>query len=199
VNPFYRTIRTIFRPILRLYNGLEVRGAEGFPMEGPALVVANHHSYLDAFVLGAAAPRKLHFMVKRSQFRKWFARWFYWGMEAFPVNQEGTDKEAIRRALQLLDGGRIVAVYPSGERVLEPGPGEWLPGFSLLARRSGAPVVPAAIRGSYEAFPRGAVWPRPGKVVVLFGEAERYSEEQGREAFVERMRQRVGEMLEGSP
>jgi 1-acyl-sn-glycerol-3-phosphate acyltransferase len=199
VNPFYRAVRTIFRPILRLYNRLEVRGLEHFPAEGPGIVVANHHSYMDPFVLGASAPRKLHFMVKRSLFRKWFARWFYWGMDAFAVNQDGNDQEAVRKALRLLGSGGIVALYPSGTRCTEPGPGEWHMGAGLLAKHAGVPVVPAAIVGTFRAHPRSAFLPRPFKVVVVFGEPEAFSGGRGKgalEDFVERIRSRVAAMLE---
>ena len=62
MNPFYRTIRTIFRPILLLWNRMEVIGLENLPGEGPVILVANHHSYMDSFVLGAACPRKIRFV-----------------------------------------------------------------------------------------------------------------------------------------
>jgi 1-acyl-sn-glycerol-3-phosphate acyltransferase len=199
VNLFYRIIRTICRPLLRVYNRLEGRGLENFPMKGPVLIVANHHSYLDAFVLGAVAPRKIHFMVKRSQFRKWFARWFYWGMDAFPVNQDGRDQEALRRAMEILGRGGIVGLYPAGSRSPHRGLQEWRPGVALLAKHAGVPVLPAAICGTHEAFRKGSALPRPTKVMVVFGEPVRFEEGRGRveyQRFVDGLRARVAAMLD---
>lgn len=198
MNPFYRTIRTVFRPILRVYNRMEVAGQERVPRSGPAILVANHHSYMDSFVLGAACPRKIRFMVKASQFYKRGTRWFYWGMDAYPVNQDGRDFEAMRTGIRILQEGGLLGVFPAGSRNTRAGLGEWRSGVAVLARRTGAPVVPAAILGTHEAFPVGAVLPRPRRVRVLFGSPVAFTGGPGRgdlEEFVEDLRRRVGAML----
>jgi 1-acyl-sn-glycerol-3-phosphate acyltransferase len=199
MNPFYRTIRTIFRPFLKVFNRMEVIGLEHALTEGPAIVVANHHSYMDAFVLGAAYPVKVRFMVKASQFNKPGTGWFYWGMDAFPVHQGRNDREAMRQASRTLASGGILGMFPAGSRGRQPSTSPWMDGVGMLARRTGAPVVPAALIGTYRALPRGSLLPRPLKVKVVFGEPVRYSGGKGREAlgaFVESLRDRVDRMLE---
>ena len=183
MNPFYWTIRAIFRPILRVFNRLEVHGVENFQQAGPFLVVANHHSYLDAFVLGAAAPRKIHFMVKRSHFEKWWQRWFYWGMDAFAVREDGSDQEALRNATRILRNGGVVGLFPAGERSFDLGAGEWRVGVGLISKRASAPVLPVAIVGTHESFPRGSTIPKPTKVHVVFGEAVDPPKSHGRDAY----------------
>lgn len=199
MNPFYRTIRTIFRPILRLYNRLEAVGLEHVPRDGPSIVVANHHSYLDPFVLGAVYPRKIRFMVKKAQFEVRGTGWFYWGMDAFAVNQDGRDMESLREAMRTLADGEVLGIYPNGTRHDRAGTGEWQSGFAMLARRSGAPVVPAAIQGTYQAHPRGSRIAKPRKVRVIFGPAVRFDHGPGKaglEAFSRDLRSRVQRMLD---
>jgi len=204
MNPFYLTIRTIFIPLLRLYNRMEVDGLESVPREGACILAANHASYLDAFVLGAACPRKVHFMVVRDQFEKWFARWFYWGMDAFPVNQDGWDGEAVKEALRRLARGEVIGIYPEGSRSFDGTIGEMKAGVALLARRSGAPVVPVSIVGSGAAFRRGSAIPLPRKIRVRFGEPLRLpggsagrGDREAMNAFLSELRERIARPLSG--
>jgi len=199
MNPFYRCIRTIFRPFLGIFNRMEVHGLEYAPTQGPAIVVANHHSYMDSFVLGAAYPVKVRFMVKSSQFYKPGTGWFYRGMDAFPVHQGRNDRNAMRQAARTLSAGGILGMFPAGSRSRQPATSPWMDGVGMLARLTGAPVVPVALIGTFRALPRGAFFPRPLKVRVVFGEPVRYAGGRGREplrSFVEMLRGRVDRMLE---
>ena len=144
---------------------------------GPYLIAANHHNYLDGVVLGVAAPEPISFLVMP---RVWNATplhpMLHRHIGSIPLELERADVGALRRALQTLDAGKVVGIFPEGpfsvRGQLEPG----LPGVALLALRSGAPVVPAGIRGTYEALAgrRGYI-PRRVPLAVRFGPARCFS------------------------
>lgn len=180
---FYWTIRLIAWPLKVLYFRIRAEGIENLPREGPAIVIANHASYLDAGVLGAALPRKIHFIVLSSMYAMWRIRWFYIGMETIPIHPGRPDRAAIRRALQVLDGGGVVGIFPEGSRSPDGSLREALPGAAMIAVRSGAPVVPAAIRGAFEAYPRGALLPRPRSIHLRVGRPFRLEARRGRDAL----------------
>jgi 1-acyl-sn-glycerol-3-phosphate acyltransferase len=147
-------------------------------------VAANHHNYLDGIVLAAAVARPIAFLVMP---RVWHATplhpWLHRHIGSIPLSLSGPDVGALRRALAVLADGRPVGIFPEGpfslHGRLEPG----LPGVGLLALRSGAPVLPAGIRGTYAALVgRRAYIPRRHPLAVRFGPARRFPRGGGRAA-----------------
>jgi 1-acyl-sn-glycerol-3-phosphate acyltransferase len=173
----YRTLRGPLRRVLVRWFDLSVQGLEHLPASGPYLIAANHHNYLDGVVLGVAAPEPISFLVMP---RVWHATplhpILHRHIGSIPIDLERADVGALRRALQTLDAGKVVGIFPEGPFSvcgrLEPG----LPGVALLALRSGVPVVPAGIRGTYEALTgRRAYIPRRVPLGVTFGPARCFS------------------------
>lgn len=176
--PFlYRALRGPLRQALQHWFDLRVDGLEHLPTSGPYLIAANHHNYLDGIVLGVTVPAPISFLVMP---RVWRATplhpMFHRNIGSIPIDLERADVGALRRALEILHEGRVVGIFPEGpfsvRGRLEPG----LPGVALLALRSGVPVVPAGIRGTYEALAgrRGYI-PRRVPLGVRFGPARCFS------------------------
>jgi 1-acyl-sn-glycerol-3-phosphate acyltransferase len=170
--PFlYRVLRGPIRQALTRWFDLRVDGLEHLPSSGPYLIAANHHNYLDGVVLGVTVPEPISFLVMP---RVWRATplhpMFHRNIRSIPIDLGRADVSALRRALASLQQGRVVGIFPEGpfsvRGRLEPG----LPGVALLALRSGVPVVPAGIRGTYEALAgrRGYI-PRRVPLRVRFG------------------------------
>jgi 1-acyl-sn-glycerol-3-phosphate acyltransferase len=170
--PFlYRALRPPLRQALARWFDLRADGLEHLPSGGPYLIAANHHNYLDGVVLGVTVPEPISFLVMP---RVWRATplhpLFHRNIRSIPFDLGRADVGALRRALQVLQEGRVVGIFPEGpfsvRGRLEPG----LPGVALLALRSGVPVVPAGIRGTYEALAgrRGYI-PRRVPIGVRFG------------------------------
>jgi 1-acyl-sn-glycerol-3-phosphate acyltransferase len=194
----YRTGWVLVRGFARLVWRLEVQGASNVPLEGGVIIAPNHLSLLDPPLIGCACPRELRYLAKAELFRnRLFAR-FIRRLGAFPVERGTADVGAIKTALQFLKDGRAVIIFIEGTR----GTGECLlpptPGVTLLARQSGAPVVPTAIVGSEQAWRKGAKLPRRAQVKVAFGTPVRYQElfgartdREARDAFSELIMERI--------
>lgn len=200
---FYWFIKGMFWPLAKIYFRLARRGLEHLPCRGPAILVANHASFLDPPALGSACPRKVHFLIMRAVYDLARFRWFYVGMEAIPVSSGQQDALSLRRAIRALREGKVVGVFPEGERQPDGQVGEAQLGASLLAARTGAPVVPVGIRGTYEALPPHGLFPWPKKIEVVFGEPLRWDgnppSRESLAAFGRRMMEAVATLVAGGP
>ena len=178
--PFlYRALRPPLRRALVRWFDLRVDGLEHLPASGPYLIAANHHNYLDGIVLGVTVPEPISFLVMP---RVWRATplhpLFHRNIRSIPIDLERADVGALRRALQILQEGRVVGIFPEGPFSVRGRLELGLPGVALLALRSGVPVVPAGIRGTYEALAgrRGYI-PRRVPIGVRFGPARCFAGE----------------------
>jgi 1-acyl-sn-glycerol-3-phosphate acyltransferase len=194
----YRSGWVLVRSFARLVWRLEVQGEANVPLEGGVIIASNHLSLLDPPLIGCACPRELRFLAKAELFRYGLFAKLIRRLGAFPVERGTADVGAIKTALQFLKDGYAVIIFIEGTR----GTGEHLlpptPGVTLLARQSGAPVVPTAIVGSEHAWRKGAKLPRRAQVKVAFGDPIRYQEVFGtrtdraaRDAFSELIMERI--------
>lgn len=151
---------------------LRARGLEHVPRDGPAIVVANHQSFLDPPAHGIALrDRPFRPIARASLFRSRIGGAWLRSVGVIPLKDEGGDAAAIREALDALKRGRIVLIYPEGSRSPDGAMMPFESGVSLIVRRAKVPVVPAAIEGAFDAFPRGRAVPRFGRIAVRFGPA----------------------------
>jgi 1-acyl-sn-glycerol-3-phosphate acyltransferase len=166
--------RFIFSVILKLAFRMKVRGREYVPKKGPFILASNHVSYLDPAALGVACPRKLNYMARHDLFASPLASWWLYAVGCFPVKRNSTDLSAFRTAVKKLENGEGLLLFPEGKRqdasriaaglLVEPEPG-----IGMLASKLGVPVIPAFVRGTEEAFPKGAKFIMPKKVFIYFG------------------------------
>jgi 1-acyl-sn-glycerol-3-phosphate acyltransferase len=150
----------------------EVHGGENFSREGNYIFAQNHLSYLDLFIDGyLCTPRKFTYIgqVDRMTGVKGFLRDLLYGYaEVIPVNRKDKEskKNAIATALQRLKQGYTLIIYPEGTRSRDGRMLEFKPGVAKLHLESGVPVLPAAIKGTYELMPPGQKL-RIKKIVVV--------------------------------
>lgn len=173
----YRVLRDPVRAALARFFDLTIEGEEHLPGSGPYLVAANHHNYLDGIVLGVAVPEPISFLVMPRVFRATPLHPFlHRHLGSIPLNVERADVGALRRALAALGVGRVVGIFPEGPFSVRGHLERGLPGVGLLALRSGAPVVPAGIRGTFEALHgRRFYIPRRHPLSVRFGPPRRFA------------------------
>lgn len=195
---WYWTVRAIAKWLFfKGWGGLEVRGLHNVPRKGSLIVAPNHVSHLDPPVIACSLPRKITFMAKGELFRGVLGRLIS-SLGAFPVTRGEGDIESMRKAIHLLEEGQAVLIFPEGTR----GDGvSMLPinrGVAMLAKRTGAAVLPVGIVGTHKTWPKGRSKPRRGKVVVCFGEpfgyaeiASRESEKDNRDLFAAELSKRI--------
>jgi 1-acyl-sn-glycerol-3-phosphate acyltransferase len=140
--------RLLILPLLRLTIGMRVYGFKHVPKRGGAVVIANHLDWFDPVLLVAAGPRPSLWMAKAEVFSYPVLRWFARQAGAFPIERGKPDRSALRHAQQLLSDGLLVGVFPEGTRSRTGGLIQPLSGASMVAVRSGAPVIPCAVVGS---------------------------------------------------
>jgi 1-acyl-sn-glycerol-3-phosphate acyltransferase len=90
-------------------------------------------------------------------------------MRCIPVKEEGSHLLAFKRARQVLSGGGIIGIFPEGRLSDDGELQSAAPGVALLQSLTGVPVVPAYLRGTFDALPRGARFLRRAKLEVRFG------------------------------
>ena len=145
-------------------------GEEKLPATGPALVSANHPSYLDPILLSLQVPRPILFMAWDGLFRVPLLGAVMRLFGAFPVDtRPGRGQDAYQRAKQLVLEGQLVGIFPEGKRSrdgwMEP---ELHRGAARLALETGAPLYPATIRGAFRAWPYFRALPEPAKIHVRY-------------------------------
>jgi len=165
----YRCSRLVLRVLFRLGGGLEVRGRENVPPDGPLIVASNHASFLDPMVLGAAFDRPLGYLARKTLFSNPVFSRFIRAHFAFPLDREGDIREALRAFSQRLGEGRAVVMFPEGTRTVTGKLAEIKEGVGMIAVRSVSPVIPVYLWGSYQSWPRNTRWPRPHRLKVLIG------------------------------
>jgi 1-acyl-sn-glycerol-3-phosphate acyltransferase len=148
-------------------------GVKNVPKRGGVLIVSNHQSYLDPAVLGVKVKRPMSFMAKSELFVNKFFGGMITAVNAYPVRQGDGDVGAVRETINRLQEGHVLVMFPEGGRT-ENGEIEKMEGgMGLIVRRAGpaVKVVPAAIYGAYQAWPRQNLLPHPSPIRVKYGPA----------------------------
>lgn len=135
---------------VELLTRLRVYGRERVPMDGGLVVACNHFSWIDPPVLGAAIPRTLYFMAKVEAHRVPGLGQLMRSFGAFSVRRGESDREAVRTMRQLVRDGHALGLFAEGTRQRSGVPGLVQPGAAMVAINEGAPVICAAIYGSFE-------------------------------------------------
>ncbi|MFS0781364.1 lysophospholipid acyltransferase family protein [Bacillus sp. 1P06AnD] len=151
---FYNFAKNVVYVLLKPVYRFEVIGRDNIPKEGGVLLCSNHIENLDPPVVGANAPRPVHFMAKEELFSVPVLKKILPHVNAFPVKRGMSDRDALRTALKLLKDGKVVGLFPEGTRSKTGELGKGLAGAGFFALRSDAAVVPCAIIGPYKRFKR---------------------------------------------
>lgn len=144
-------------------------GVENVPASGGAIIAANHQSFLDPPLIGTPLDRPVSYMAKSELFENPYFGWFIRNLHAFPVRQGKGDRAAIIETVDRLKSGHLLNMYPEGSRSEDGKIARFESGVSLIIRRAEVPVVPAAIEGSFGAWPKGQGLFRPRPVKVMYG------------------------------
>lgn len=188
--------------ICRIFGRWQVIGQENIPREGGVLLCGNHVSYMDPPALAARANgRHVHFMAKLELFQIPLIGRLIKGVGAFPVKRGTADRGALKKAIELLQSGEVVGMFPEGQRSLD---GTLLPaeaGVGMIVLRAQVPVIPVALVNTEKLLPPHAKLLKFTKLRVVYGkpvQLEDLYEKGGREAVEEvgkRIMAAIGDLL----
>ena len=160
----------LFRLAFATWFRWRVFNAERVPLRGPVILACNHASYLDTPVIGVTVWRHINYLARESLFSVPVVGAILRSWRVVPVDRDGGTGRGLRAILDRLEKGGAIILFPEGTRTpdgrLQPAQS----GIGLAIIKSSAPVTPARVFGSYEAFGRHMSFPRPRRIMVKFGQ-----------------------------
>ena len=165
----YRWTHRITSFTFRALGKIETRGSEYIPRKGGMLLLSNHLSYLDPFILATTATRELHYMARDNVFRIPLLRQIITSHNAYPVKRGTADRAALKHTICLLRAGNAVLIFPEGTRGTDSNLGKAHDGVSFIAHNANVPVIPVFLAGADRLMPRKSIWIRPAKLSTNYG------------------------------
>jgi 1-acyl-sn-glycerol-3-phosphate acyltransferase len=144
-------------------------GRERVPATGGGLVLSNHQSNLDPILIGLACDRRLNYVARQTLFRFAPLRWLINSLDAIPIDRDGSGLGGLKETLKRLKRGEMVLLFPEGTRTPNGEVQAMKPGFCAIARRAAVPLVPVALDGAYDSWPRQRKLPRLAVIHVCYG------------------------------
>ena len=166
---------SLSKAVAKTFFNYRVIGAENMIEEGPCIIAANHCSYLDPPLVGIACRRAIHYLARKSLLDVPVLGPILPQLNVIPVDQKNADRSALMGIIRVVRGGGASLIFPEGTRSKDGNPRPARPGIGMIVAKTGAPVVPVRISGSFEAFPPGGALPRPAAIKVVIGRPLEFS------------------------
>ncbi|MCL5945259.1 MAG: 1-acyl-sn-glycerol-3-phosphate acyltransferase [Planctomycetes bacterium] len=174
---FYWTVGKVFVQFFSvLCFHIRVSGRENIPSTGAALLVSNHQSMLDPWMIGIGMKRQIHFMARESLFKGGLGQYIIETTNAFPVRRGRADSVAVREAINRLNRGFLVNLFPEATRTTDGTIGAIAAGVAIIVHRAKVPVIPIVLDGAFEAWPRDRKFFRYSSIRLHYGQPIPYHE-----------------------
>ncbi len=168
---YYSAVRFLARTLFGVLTGWRIRGAEGVPGSGGLILAANHISFWDPPLLGAAVPREMHYLAKQELFSTPLLGPLIQSLNSIPIRRGSADLAGLSRAIEKLKSGGALIMFPEGSRMRDGELHPARPGVGLLAVHADAMILPTCISGSNHP---GKWWNRGARVRITFGTARHW-------------------------
>jgi 1-acyl-sn-glycerol-3-phosphate acyltransferase len=164
----YFVIKNLSLIVCKLIFRLKVSESSNMPKTGPFIVVANHSSFLDGFILLSIVKPKITFISAAFLFRIHLVGSVLRGLGAIPAQSNGSIK-LIRKAIKVLQTGGVLGIFPSGKITNGKDDFSTKSGAAYLAVKADVSIIPMNIKGANKVLPLGAKFPRLKKIEVKIG------------------------------
>lgn len=147
-------------------------GKENIPDNGAILYLSNHQSYFDPILVGLGSYRRqFRAMARATLFDNPFFAWLIRSLNAIPVAQGESDLKSMRQCIDVLKQGHALLVFPEGERTLDGTTKEFASGILLLIKRTKPTIIPVALDGAFDVWPRNQKNPKWfGRIATCYGQ-----------------------------
>ncbi len=198
----WRLLQPPIALFLHLWVRVEATGLEHIDNGRGGLFVMNHQTFLDPLLVAVLLHRPVSFLARDSLFRVPLLGWLLRQTWVIPISRESVRGGSIRAAVERMESGFLVGIFPEGTRSSGESVKAFRPGFLAIVRRTGQPVYPVAIAGADRILPRGAWFVRPGRVRIAYGcpllpgEIDQLLNSGDERVQAEAMRQRVATLFD---
>ncbi|MBI1842687.1 MAG: 1-acyl-sn-glycerol-3-phosphate acyltransferase [Verrucomicrobia bacterium] len=165
----YAIVWHLCRALFKVFFRVRYHYGAPLPLEGPVILAANHASYLDPPLVGSGLARPVNYLARDTLFKHAAFNFFLKRLLCVPVDRDGAGAAGLKGIFDRLSGGGMILLFPEGTRTPD---GKLLParaGVGLAVIKSGAPVIPVRVFGTFEAYGRNARFPRPRRIAVKYG------------------------------
>lgn len=167
---FYRIMRFLVYPFMRIFVRVKYYGKENIPKNKGYILAANHISMADVFAIAVPVKGQICYMAKEELFKFKPLKWFFTALGGFAVRRGKGDTDAIDKACDIVNSGKVLGIFPEGTRSKTGEIGKAKAGVALIAMQTKADILPISINyqgGKYKLF---------GKVTVRIGKLIPYTE-----------------------
>jgi 1-acyl-sn-glycerol-3-phosphate acyltransferase len=161
--------RRAWRPAaVRLWD-FTLEGFDRIPADGPAILAANHISFLDSMFMMTFVPRNISFVGKSEYMDSWKTKYLFPAMGMIPIDRSGGSKSkaALNTAERVLRRGELFGIFPEGTRSRDRRLHRGRTGAARLALTVGCPILPVGITGTADIQPPDAKFPSFGKPCTI--------------------------------
>ncbi len=200
---WYYSVHIFFKILFTLFSSLKTKGRENINIDGGFIIAANHTSYLDPPLISSFSRKPVFFMAKKALFEVPVLSPVIKSLGAFPVARDGKDTAPVKHAISLLKQGKIVGIFPQGQRVRTEQEVQGAMGVTMIAKQAGVPVVPVGITGARGSLSMKNIFGKRKKLKIKIGKPIYYTkseipahERENMRAFTDTLMNAIDELVE---
>lgn len=198
MNRWYWTGYYLAKVLAVIFFRFRILHRERRILRGPVIIAMNHQSYLDPPLAGISSGREVYFLTRKTLLDVPVLGWLLPKLNVVPVDQEGSDRGALKALMRILKAGNATVVFPEGARTLDGNLQPALPGLGFVIAKTRAPVLPMRIFGAHEVLPRGRRRLRLRPITIVIGEPIQFPDadlQPGGKELYARLSERVMEAI----